>query len=170
MAGLPRPDDEVRVAITVEVPCRRDTGPEPSRATGRRIDDEIGHRVHGRATEVEIRPPDAADLRIAERSDQDIVVAISVHVADPGYRGAEEVRVVLTRRIDEEPGRDRRRAGCMCPRQDDDREEKSDDELRVRPYARRGRGARAMHGGTSELNKGGVESPRNGQSLAGALA
>src|SRR6267142_4092759 len=46
--------------------------------------------------------------RVAERSDEEVIVAISVHVADPRDRVAELVSGVLPRGIDEDAGRDGR--------------------------------------------------------------
>ena len=54
-----RPDDQVRVAIILEVGGESDAYPEPCQAAGRRGNDEIGYLIGRRPTEVEISLPDA---------------------------------------------------------------------------------------------------------------
>src|SRR5262249_16131595 len=143
---LLRPDDEIRVAITVEVAGRGDADPEPSRASGRGGNGEIRRIVDPGPAEVEPRLPKTLEIRVAERSDEEVIVAISVDVAAPGHRAAELVADVRPRGLDEGPGRDGRSSNHARPGEKGDADENGDRECRGTPPEWQANEAGAMHG------------------------
>src|SRR4029453_14592207 len=144
--GLLRPDDEVRVAVAVEVAGRADADPEPPRAACRSRDDEVGHRVDRRPTEVEIRLPNTGDLRVAARSHEGVIVAISVYGANPRDRAAPLVPGVRPHGIDEDAGRDGRNSAHARLGEQGDGDESGDREFRGTPPEWQANEAGAMHG------------------------
>lgn len=86
------------------------------------------------------------DFRVAERSDEEVIVAISVHVADPRDRAAELVPGVLPRGIDEDAGRDGRSSAHVRLGEQCDGNENGNRESRGTPPEWQANEAGAMHG------------------------